>query len=165
MFVTFYHLIINNLRILPKVFFPLDPRELSLVFPRFENTDYFEKAPPSCQPLEIEHIIPNIFDSHCHLDRMFYKLFGKNNFYHKKVPTKYKGPFDFLKHEFKSKFPASFEGFVNVITNPSYFDIKYWEWIVANEPNVYLALGCHPSSVSAYDETADWQLQKGKTLI
>ena len=51
--------------------------------------------------------------------------------------------------------------FINVITNPAYFDIKYWEWIVANEPNVYLALGCHPSSVSAYDEVAESELERG----
>ena len=57
---------------------------------------------------------------------------------------------------------VSFEGFINVITNPTYFDKKYWEWIVANEPNVYLALGCHPSDASTYDEIADWQLEKGK---
>ena len=138
-----------------------DSRELSLVFPRFENTNYFEKAPLSSQPLEIKHTIHNIFDSHCHLDRMFYKIYGKYNFFIDKVPSKYKGPFDFMKHEFKSKFPASFEGFINVITNPAYFDIKYWEWIVTNEPNVYLALGCHPSNVSAYDELANSQLEKG----
>ena len=165
---------INNLEALPPTTNMIsniqktddNPRELSLVFPRFENAVYFEKAPISSQPLKIEHIIPNIFDSHCHLDRMFYQLIGKN-FYLDNLPSKYKinglvckNPFDFMKHEFKSKF--SLEGFINVITNPTYFDKKYWEWIVANEPNVYLALGCHPSDASTYDEIADWQLEKGK---
>ena len=96
---------------------------------------------------------------------MFSKVFGQYNFFLDKVPSKYKGPFDFMKHEFKSKFPASFEGFINVITNPTYFDEKYWEWIVAKESNVYLALGCHPSDASNYDPFAEWQLEQGKLEI
>ena len=156
-------IVASNVKDFPKPTTAKNPRELSLVFSSFENTIYFGKAPLSSQPLEIEHTIPNIFDSHCHLDRMFSKIIGKNfsNSKYKINGLECKNPLDILKHEFKSKFPASFEGLINVITNPTYFDIKYWEWIVANEPNIYLALGCHPSSVSAYDEVAESELERG----
>ena len=111
----------------------------------------------------------NIFDSHCHMDRVFYKLFGtvKGDFFDVDAFT-YRfgnyGPLEVLKYYFKSKFTANFEGIINVITDPYFFHEKYWNWI-ALESNVYLALGCHPSDVHHYDEKADYELEQGEILL
>ena len=53
-------------------------------------------------------------------------------------------PFEVLR-KMPKKIPntVSFNGCINVITNPYHFDKIYWEWL-ADEPNVYLAIGCHP---------------------
>ena len=111
--------------------------------------------------------VKNIFDSHCHLDRTFSKIFGtsKKTFFDEKSFRNEFGNFgawEFLKYEYNLS--ESLEGIINVITNPRYFDEKFWNWI-AKESNVYLAIGCHPSDAQQYDPKADFELEKGKQIV
>ena len=39
--------------------------------------------------------------------------------------------------------PVPYSGCIHVITSPWFFHKYYWEWLTV-EPNIYLALGCHP---------------------
>ena len=93
-----------------------------------------------------------IFDSHCHLNRIFKRL-GMGGFYNRRYPE----PVAFLKKKFNVAF-KKFDGCINVITNPIEFDEKYWSWM--DEFNVYQAIGCHPESAQDYDDKADYDLQK-----
>ena len=114
----------------------------------------------------------NIFDSHCHLDRIYCRMFSitENQFFNLKGDPEFTAflskmnleprPLEILKKMFPKAFHC-FEGCINVITNPFRFEKKYWEWMTL-DPNIYLAIGCHPESSINYDELADLQLRNGK---
>ena len=113
--------------------------------------------------------LSNLFDSHCHLDRVFNKRFGVgfDDFYQpSKNPMKdhlgSKGPLEDLRSRFKKSF-NKFEGCISAITHPKYFDKKHWEWMT-KDPNVYLAIGCHPSQWKNFDATAHANLKTGTFL-
>ena len=120
------------------------------------------------------YIISNIFDAHCHLDRIYCRMFSitEEQFFNLKEDPELKAflskmnweprPLEILKKMFPTAFHC-FEGCVNVITNPFRFEKNCWEWMTS-DPNVYLAIGCHPQSSIHYDELADLQLRNGKGL-
>ena len=133
---------------------------------------HYETAPLEVQPNSIRdyHLIPNIFDSHCHLDRIFNKRFHiktKDFFSPEQITMNIflnnlqaKGPLDALRKSYPKACFDSFEGCINVITSPLYFEKMYWEWMTS-EPNVYLAIGCHPQDGNKYDEVAEFHLKNG----
>ena len=112
--------------------------------------------------------LSNLFDSHCHLDRVFNKRFGvgRDVFYQPlKNPMKdllgSKGPLEELRSRFKKSF-NKLDGCISVITHPIYFDKKHWEWMT-KDPKIYLAIGCHPSQWKKYDAMAHANLKIGIT--
>ena len=106
------------------------------------------------------------------LDRIFNKRFGvglDDFFQPLKNPMKdlleSKGPLALLQSKFKKSF-NKFEGCISAITHPKYFEKKCWEWI-SKDPNVFLAIGCHPSQWKNYNEAAHANLKAGiaKTVL
>ena len=102
--------------------------------------------------------VANIFDSHCHLDRVFEKLgYSRYSFYKGHISRR---PLQHLRRHYSILF-EKFEGCINVITSPEHFLKTYWEWLVV-DPNLYLAIGCHPSDCMNYDDGSTKDLETGK---
>ena len=121
----------------------------------------YPKAPMDFQGLNSLRKEANLFDSHCHLDRVFEKLGydSRNGFYRRDAS----GPLECLRRDY-SKLFEKFDGCINVITSPEHFKKKYWEWLV-EDPNLYLAIGCHPSDCTNYDDGSTEELEIGKINI
>lgn len=108
-----------------------------------------------------------IFDSHCHLDRIFfgptnepglYRQIGlglprssvrdmgeKNN---QNLP--HFKPLEYLKSKFPETFGDKFEGCITVCCDPEYWQEEKMEWLLQEE-NVWLTIGCHPSKALLYN--------------
>ncbi|XP_070192209.1 uncharacterized protein [Littorina saxatilis] len=86
-------------------------------------------------------------DTHCHLDFLFNR-------------EPYCGTFASYRDKKKHTFPANFEGCVAVFCNPkSFTNESKWKPIV-EEPQVWMAMGCHPKSAVDYTEWAEIGLRK-----
>ena len=86
-------------------------------------------------PLEKQILTPHsiyqkmLFDSHCHLDRIFSKTFKKSvsDFYQ---PSSQ--PLKKLREMYDaSSFATPFEGCINIITHPKHFPTQFWDWLQA----------------------------------
>jgi hypothetical protein len=121
----------------------------------------FGVVPKNCQPTDNQMAkVANIFDTHCHIDRLFALLFEieGNDFYNpnsykmKKILSRQyntKGPMELLR---KMKYKAhgyKFEGCINVVCDPKFFEKKFWEWLTF-EKDVWFTLGCHPKFSGRY---------------
>lgn len=110
----------------------------------------------------------SIFDSHCHLDRIFFgptfqpglyrhiglgfplsavKDMGEIN--NKNLPD-FK-PLEYLVSKFPEAFGNKFEGCITVCCDPEYWDSEKLEWLM-QESNVWLTIGCHPSKAPLYNK-------------
>lgn len=118
----------------------------------------YPKPPKKSQGLGGYRKVANIFDSHCHLDRVFTKWLGYSQleFYKGVMPR----PLQCLRNVY-SKLFDKFDGCINVITSPEYFVKECWDWLV-EDPTLYLAIGCHPSNCMYYDEESAKHLEIGK---
>jgi hypothetical protein len=97
--------------------------------------------------------VANIFNTHCHIDQIFFKLNivpGSIDFYNpisgpmKKTfsrPSNSKGPMEVLRKYKKQAHGDKFEGCINAICDPKYFEKKHWEWMTI-EKDVWFTLGC-----------------------
>ena len=141
---------------------------LSLEWPNTVNDlKHFKLVPMDQLSFNVfEGIKPgSLFDSHCHLDRIFTRKFDQssNDFYgvNAKLPIQHAlRPLAMLKKKYKFAFgrdPDVFEGCIHNICHPKYFSKRYWEWMT-QERGLYLALGCHPQSAKTYDEVDDYEL-------
>ena len=117
----------------------------------------YPKAPKQYQGLNSYRKVANIFDSHCHLDRVYERLGHSRSVFYKGF---HKRPLLFLRYTY-SKLFEKFDGCINVITSPEHFDKKCWDWLV-EDPDLYLAIGCHPSDCWDFDEKATKDLELGK---
>ena len=139
----------------------------SLLEPMEQILPKYAVVPSEKQPKDRSgQELANLFDSHCHLDRIFNKRFGVelDDFYQPlKNPMKdllgSKGVLEELRSRFKKSF-NKLDGCINTIDHPNYFDKKHWEWMT-KDPNMYLAIGCHPSQWKNYDATAHANLKTG----
>ncbi|KAL4226813.1 putative deoxyribonuclease tatdn2 [Mactra antiquata] len=87
-------------------------------------------------------------DTHCHLDF----LFNRENF---------KGTFPAYMEKHSETFPELFEGCVAVFCNPSTFTPNGGLWLeVAKEPNVWIAMGCHPKMANDFTAASEYGLKK-----
>ena len=103
-------------------------------------------------PFQMSHAL---FDSHCHLDRVFGRAFNKpSSDFFKPGPQ----PLQLLKETYPEDFTSMFEGCINVITHPNKFHTKFWDWL--DEPQMYLALGCHPENSNHYNLSAEYYLEQ-----
>ena len=115
-----------------------------------------------------------IFDSHCHLDRVFKILFTQNSFdfyTEKKAPAIKKfsstsskskaagGPLTVLRTKYKCVYDENFEGCINIICHPNHFAKHNWEWMT-DDPGLYFAIGCHPQNASSFDSCSEFELEK-----
>ena len=114
-----------------------------------------------------------IFDSHCHLDRVFNILFTQHSsdFYTEKKasPTKKfsssvksngcPGPLTVLRTKYKCVYDDNFEGCINIICHPNHFAKRNWEWMT-NDPGLYFAIGCHPQSAGYFDTCSEYELEQ-----
>ena len=141
---------------------------LDIMFPA-RNERKFDIVGDEHQKTKIITSKTNIFDSHCHFDDIFKRIWNidRINFYNPTSPQmkalldrfKVDGPLGILM-ELNSCAHHQFEGCVNVIYDPMSFEQKDWEWIVNREPGVWLALGCHPNKAHLFDEPAHFYLTK-----
>lgn len=142
---------------------------LGLEWPNTVNkTKHFKLVPMDQMSMKVfEGIKPgSLFDAHCHLDRIFMKVFDQlpNEFYglNAKLPMQHASrPLAMLKKKYLFAFggnPDLFEGCIHNICHPKYFNKKHWEWMT-QEKGLYLALGCHPQSAKVYDEVDEFELQ------
>lgn len=87
-------------------------------------------------------------DTHCHLDF----LFSREGF---------RGSFRGYMDKHKETFPEQFEGCVAVFCNPASFTPHGGLWKdVAKEPNVWIAMGCHPKMATEFTSAAEAGLKK-----
>merc|ERR1712018_888449 len=86
----------------------------------------YPKAPKEYQGLNSYRKVANIFDSHCHLDRVYEKLGHNRSVFYKAY---HKRPLQFLRYTYSTLFDK-FDGCINVITSPEHFDKKCWDWLV-----------------------------------
>ena len=109
-------------------------------------------------PTSEQRMTPNqherslLFDSHCHLDRIFSQAFQKPiaDFFNSGPQQ----PLEILKEKYSKE---AFIECINVITNVKYFNHKYWSSFF-DYPKIWLAIGCHPSECKDYDEQAEYEL-------
>ena len=114
----------------------------------------------------------NIFDSHCHLDRVFFQHFRIQGYeFHDPTSSKMRSQFDYwkvndqdplavLRKKYSLAFSEKFEGCIHVICNPLHFGKGYWEWIATSKSKIWLTLGCHPSAAANYDDKSEWELER-----
>ena len=122
----------------------------------FEPRKQYDQVPFSEQILTPDQLNQNfLFDSHCHIDRILSRTFGKPaSTFFQPGPQ----PLKLLRNTYPTAFTSAFEGCINVITHPNQFQSKHWDWL--NEPQLYLALGCHPENSRDYDMQAEYDLEK-----
>ena len=119
-----------------------------------EKKPVFDRVPEEVEKLHPHEVQKRIiFDSHCHLDRIFFKFSKEKTFF----TGKFGQPIAVLRQKFYHAFNSKFDGCINVITNPKYFSPKFWNWM--NESNVWQAVGCHPENAHLYDELAEMDLE------
>lgn len=113
----------------------------------------------------------NIFDSHCHLDRIFFGPSNQPGLYrnmglglplsverdmgerkNENLPT-FK-PLEYLKSKFPETFGKKFEGCITNCCDPEYWETEKLRWLM-QEPEVWLTIGCHPSKAPLF--TSDKQ--------
>lgn len=114
-------------------------------------------------------ITKNIFDSHCHLDRMFRwhrkelnLIFNdaKKAESHDKIPN-----VTALTHlktiqNVGRCFGSKFEGCISVCCDPELWQEKWFEWLI-QDPNVWLTYGCHPGKANIFDSLHEkWMRNK-----
>ena len=98
---------------------------------------------------------PKLFDSHCHIDRILSKALNKPaSTFFQPGPQ----PLQLLKEIYPTAFTSTFEGCINVITHPNQFHNQFWDWL--DEPEMYLAIGCHPENSKSYDLIAEETLKE-----
>ena len=98
---------------------------------------------------------PKLFDSHCHIDRILCKALNQPaSAFFQPGPQ----PLQLLKEIYPTAFTSMFEGCINVITHPNQFHPKFWDWL--DEPQMYLAIGCHPENCRSYDLIAEENLRR-----
>lgn len=118
----------------------------------------------------------NIFDSHCHLDRIFfgptnepglyrniglglprstYRDMGEKN--NDNLP-KFK-PLEYLRTKFPESFGKKFEGCISVCCDPEYWEKEKMEWLM-QEPDVWLTIGCHPSKAPLFTRNKELFLKQ-----
>lgn len=101
-----------------------------------------------------------LFDSHCHLDRVFFKGNSKDmkHFYTASAGRQ-------ILNELMDKYPSAFDpktafdGCIHVITHPRFFAPNQWSWILSSHPNIWMTVGCHPSLASQFDDRAEFDLE------
>ena len=84
-----------------------------------------------------------IFDSHCHIDRIFNKC----------GLTLQSDPMGILKTNFPLAFGPNFEGAIHNVINPSQYTNKDVKPFV-NAPQIWLTFGCHPNFAEQYTPEA-----------
>ena len=122
---------------------------------KFEPRRQFDQVPRSEQMSTPDQKHKELlFDSHCHIDRILSRAFNKPaSAFFKPGPQ----PLQLLKETYTMAFTSTFEGCINVITDPNQFDTKFWDWL--DEPQMYLAIGCHPENSKSYDLIAEETLK------
>ena len=112
-------------------------------------------------PTSKQRMTPNpheqslLFDSHCHLDRVFSKALNKpaSHFFN----SRSKEPLQLLKEQYSKE---AFIECINVLScHVKYFNHKYWSSFL-DYPKIWLAIGCHPSECKDYDKQAEYELTK-----
>ena len=123
---------------------------------KFEPRRQFDQVPRSEQMSTPDQKHQEfLFDSHCHIDRILSRTFNKPaSAFFKPGPQ----PLQLLKETYTMAFTSTFEGCINVITHPNQFDTKFWDWL--DEPEMYLAIGCHPENSKSYDLIAEETLKE-----
>ena len=123
---------------------------------KFEPRRQFDQVPRSKQMSTPDQMHQEfLFDSHCHIDRILSRAFNKPaSAFFKPGPQ----PLQLLKDTYTMAFTSTFEGCINVITHPNQFDTKFWDWL--DEPEMYLAIGCHPENSKSYDLIAEETLKE-----
>ena len=122
---------------------------------KYEFRRNFDIVPKSEQNMNPnEHQEKLLFDSHCHLDRVFSWTFQKpvSDFF----KSGSQEPLALLKEKYSIN---AFKECINVITNVKYFNHKYWSFFF-DDPTIWLAIGCHPADCKEYDEQAEYELTK-----
>ena len=123
---------------------------------KFEPRRQFDQVPRSEQMSTPDQKHQELlFDSHCHIDRILSRAFNKPaSAFFKPGPQ----PLQLLKETYTVAFTSTFEGCINVVTHPNQFDTKFWDWL--DEPEMYLAIGCHPENSKSYDLIAEETLKE-----
>lgn len=106
----------------------------------------------------------NIFDSHCHLIRIFKqnqrRIRGLKKWEDSRKPPTCRPLETLLKHKsVKEDFASSFEGCITVCCDPINWKIEWYEWLT-QENNVYLTYGCHPAKAKFYEDCTEFELYK-----
>lgn len=141
---------------------------MELWIPRFGEIEFFGNVIENydCNPDVIKEV--SIFDSHCHLDRIFFGPTNEPGMYRNiglglpKSSAKDMGekdnknlpnfkPLQYLKSEFPETFGNKFEGCISNCCDPEYWESEKLEWLM-QEPDVRLSIGCHPSKAPLYNK-------------
>ncbi|XP_059092958.1 putative deoxyribonuclease TATDN2 isoform X2 [Tigriopus californicus] len=104
--------------------------------------------PPQQPPLiRMKAILErNVFDSHCHLDRLFGDLVLKPKY------------FQTFKRENAAIMGETFEGCITSFCQPRDWREKPWQCVLEEE-GIYGAIGVHPSRAREYDENTEDELR------
>lgn len=88
----------------------------------------------------------NVFDSHCHLDRLFGDFIQEPQYYQK------------FKSQNADILGKTFEGCITSFCQPKDWRKRPWQWILQEE-GVYGAIGVHPSRAREYDQDTEDELR------
>lgn len=121
---------------------PNEPKEIPKEILTYVGLDFLPVMKKDRRDLvpskELRLAIPSkypklIFDSHCHLDRVFRQAFGLNILDDK---NKMENPIKYLAENYHFFPKEKFRGCINNITCPKYFEAKKWEWMLLNEVHI-----------------------------
>jgi len=102
----------------------------------------------------------NIFDSHCHLDRIFRKHRKDLKWHDKRSPPPSQA-LEILHKEYRltEKVKSKFEGCISVCCDVERWNDEWYHWLT-KEDNVWLTYGCHPANASSFEDWAESELLK-----
>jgi len=102
----------------------------------------------------------NIFDSHCHIDRIFHKHRRELNLQNTRSPPACKALETLHSDSYETNsLNSKFEGCITVCCDVERWKDNWYNWLT-KEDNVWVTYGCHPANADTYDDLAECELIK-----
>ncbi|ESO84415.1 hypothetical protein LOTGIDRAFT_132244 [Lottia gigantea] len=84
-------------------------------------------------------------DSHCHIDLLYERL-------------NFNGTYKEFLQRFSDCYPSNFAGCIAIFCYPRNFELS--EYLLAEEENVWISIGCHPKNAIQYNEMVEDNMLK-----
>ena len=115
----------------------------------FVTTTNYDTNPESVLPFKI-------FDSHCHLDRIFLDRVKRAKIglegFDKKAGPPTESCLQILTEKYPEVFGKNFAGCISNCCDPENWQYSEWYFHLGRQPGVHLTFGCHPAKADMWNE-------------